>query len=197
MMAEVSKAYADQAQTPILNMLNARWFILSEGKIAMRNPAANGKAWFVDQLRFVPNADAEIAALKGLDTKTAAVADARFKAQLDGSALGTGTAQLSHYAPNELHYTVQTDKGGVLVLSEIYYPGWTATLDGQPVEIGRVNYVLRALRSPAGRHELRLEFRPTSVATTDAIAYAALALLALALAFALWRTWQQARISKN
>ena len=85
----------------------------------------------------------------------------------------------------------------MLVLSEIYYPGWTATLDGQPVEIGRVNYVLRALRIPAGRHELRLEFRPTSVAATDAVAYAALALLALALAFALWRTWQQARISKD
>ena len=183
--------------TPLLNMLNMKWVILSDGNIALRNTHANGNAWFVDRLRFVPNADAEIAALKGLDTKTAAVADARFKAQLDGSPLGTGTAQLSHYAPNELHYTVQTDKGGVLVLSEIYYPGWTATLDGQPIEIGRVNYVLRALRIPAGRHELRLEFRPTSVATTDAIAYAALALLALALAFALWRTWQQARISKN
>ena len=191
MMAEVSKAYADQAQTPILNMLNARWFILSEGKIAMRNPAANGNAWFVDQLRFVPNADAEIAALKGLDTKTAAVADVRFKTQLDGSPLGTGSVQLTHYAPNELHYTAQTDKGGVLVLSEIYYPGWTATIDGRPVDLGRVNYVLRALRVPAGRHDIRLEFRPTSVAATDAVAYAALALLALALGFALWRSWRQ------
>ena len=119
------------------------------------------------------------------------MADVRFKAQLDGSPLGTGSVQLTHYAPNELHYTAQTDKGGVLVLSEIYYPGWTATIDGRPVDLGRVNYVLRALRVPAGRHDIRLEFRPTSVAATDAVAYAALALLALALSFALWRSWRQ------
>ena len=67
-----------------------------------------------------------------------------------------------------------------MVLSEIYYPGWTATLDGQPVEIGRVNYVLRALKVTPGQHKLHLEFKPASIAKTDTVAYIALALTIIA-----------------
>ena len=70
-------------------------------------------------------------------------------------------------------------RGGLVVFSEIYYPGWTATIDGQPAELGRANYVLRALKVPAGSHKVVLEFRPASVRTTNAIAYAALAVVML------------------
>ncbi len=164
---------------PVMNMLNTKYFIFGSGQTAtpILNPAANGNGWFVTDLKFVKDADGEMAALTGLDTKHKAVADARFKAQLDGTALDSGLVQLTSYEPNLLKYTVDTKKGGVAVFSEIYYPGWTATIDGQPAELGRVNYVLRALKIPAGKHEVVMEFRPASVSTTNAIGYAALALV--------------------
>ncbi len=166
---------------PALNMLNTKYFIFGSGQHAqaIENPYANGNAWFVDELKFVANADAEMQTLQKLDTKHQAVADERFKAQLDGSKLGKGTVKITAYAPNELHYNVESEQGGVVVFSEIYYPGWTATIDGQPAEPGRVNYVLRALKVPAGKHQVKLEFRPASVNITNRIAYAALAIIML------------------
>ena len=132
---------------------------------------------FVEKLTYVKNADEEMAALAHLDTKHEAVAAERFKKQLGEGALGTGTVKLTSYAPNELHYDVESANGGLVVFSEIYYPGWTAKVDGQEVELGRVNYVLRAMRMPAGKHKVVLEFRPKTVDVTNTIAYVALVLI--------------------
>ena len=178
--------------TPVLNMLNMKWVILSGGNIALRNTHANGNAWFVNEVKFADNADAEIRALGKLDTKHQAVADVRFKSQLEGATDGQGRIELKQYTPNELRYTSENSKAGVAVFSEIYYPGWTATIDGQPVEVARVNYVLRALRIPAGRHEIVFSFRPTSVSTTEVIAYVAFALLSAGFLCAAWRQWRTA-----
>lgn len=167
--------------TPVLNMLNTKYFIFGKGDVAVRNYGANGNAWFVKSLNFVKGADAEINALNGMDTKHVAVADESFRAQLDGTALGEGKATLTDYTPDTMQFDVQTAKGGVMVLSEIYYPGWTATIDGESVDLGRVNYVLRALKVPAGNHKVVLAFHPTSVAVTDTIAYIAIALIIIGL----------------
>lgn len=178
-------------QTPVMNMLNTKYVIVGQGAFALRNLQANGNAWFVDRLAFVKGADAEMAALGGLDTKHAAVADEAFRAALDGSALGSGTVRLTSYAPNRLAYSVDCGKGGVMVFSEIYYPGWTATVDGKPAELGRVNYVLRAMKVPAGHHEVVLEYLPASVGTTNAVAYAAIALILLGLVVAIVLTFRR------
>ena len=69
-----------------------------------------------------------------------------------------------------------------MVFSEIYYPGWTATVDGEPVEVGRVNYVLRAIKVKPGNHKVILNFDPQTVKTTEVIAYIAYALLILVIA---------------
>ena len=191
LLAAVMQRVPTDSIAPTLNMLNAKWFMLSQGRMAVENPAANGNAWFVQSLKMVEGADAEIDELKNIDNKRAAVADKRFAAALEGSALGEGTAKLNTYAPNELHYTVESEKGGLVVFSEIYYPGWTATIDGQPAELGRANYILRALKVPAGKHEVVLEFRPTTVSTSNAISYAMLALLLLGFGFAAWRSRKQ------
>ena len=135
----------------------------------------------------MPTADAEMAALHQLDTKHAAVADARFRAQLDGSPLGQGTVKLTAYAPNQLSYDIESSQGGVVVFSEIYYPDWSVTIDGQPATLGRANYVLRALKVPAGRHHVTMEFRPASIGHTNRIAYAAQALTVLLLLGAILR----------
>lgn len=185
---DLSRANGDSIM-PVLNMLNMKYAIFGSGAqaVAVFNPHANGNGWFVERISFVKDADAEMAGLKGLDTKRAAVADERFKAVLDAPRLGQGSVKLTEYEPNELHYDVASDKGGVVVFSEIYYPGWTAAIDGRPAELGRVDYVLRALRVPAGSHKVVLEFRPASVAATEAVAYAAIALIVLGFLFALLR----------
>ncbi|MCH5182038.1 MAG: YfhO family protein, partial [Prevotellaceae bacterium] len=175
--------------TPCLNMLNAK-YVIFRPDVYVENPRANGAGWFVDRLTFAPDADAEMKALGTLDTKREAVADERFRAALDGSALDSGSVRLTFYEPNEQVYSVTSRKGGVVVLSEIYYPGWTATIDGKPAETGRVNYVLRAVRVPAGHHTLRMTFRPASVARTEAAGYAALALILAGLLAALGLQWR-------
>jgi hypothetical protein len=161
---------------PVLNMLNTKYFIFGQKQqaFAVENIYHNGNGWFVDKLDFVPNADKEMAALHGMDTKREAVADERFRGALETQTLGQGTVELTSYAPNEMHYKVQSEAGGVVVFSEIYYPGWTATIDGNEAELGRANYVLRALRVPAGEHEIVMEFRPASVSTTDSVAFLAI-----------------------
>ncbi len=168
---------------PVLNMLNMKYMILplqDGGKTEIKNPYANGNAWFVSEVRYVDDADAELAGLKGLDTKHVAVADKRFESTL-GTATEDSTAMvtLTSYKANELQYDVESQKGGVLVFSEVYYPGWTCTVDGQSVEIGRVDYVLRAVRIDGGKHHVVLTFKPRSENITETIAYSALGLLAL------------------
>lgn len=174
---------------PVLNMLNTKYFIFGTGSNAqaLLNPYANGCGWYVRNLHFVKNADAEINGLTGLDTKHAAVADERFRSLLDGTPLDSGSVTLKTYDTNRLTYEVESKRGGVVAFSEIYYPGWTATIDGTPVEPARINYVLRALKVPAGRHEVIMEFRPLSVIVTNSIGYAALGLIILLFVFALWR----------
>ena len=80
---------------------------------------------------------------------------------------------------------METAKGGVLVFSEIYYPGWTVSIDGKPAELGRVNYVLRALKVPAGKHKVEMEFRPATVSTTSTLGYVGLLIVVLLFAAAL------------
>ncbi|MBR1732339.1 MAG: YfhO family protein [Alloprevotella sp.] len=195
----VNDAQGDMAQvpgdslSPAINMLNAKYFIFgSRAEQVVLNPYANGNGWFVSQLRFVKDADAEMQALQaGLDTKREAVADEAFRSVLDGSPLDSGTVRLLQREANRLQYEITSPRGGVAVLSEVYYPGWTATIDGQPAEIGRVNYILRALKVPAGAHAVTLEYRPATVRTTETVAFIAIALIFLALIAAAFMQWRR------
>ena len=176
---------------PVLNMLNTKYAILGgrEGsKIPVMNPWANGNAWFINKVQYVDDADAEIAALHGLDTKHVAVVDKKFSQILGNEAQQPDTTAritLTAYEANRLGYEVTSQKGGVVVFSEIYYPGWTCTIDGTETEIARADYVLRAVRIPAGKHTVVMTFDPQTVHITEAVAYGALAILALLLVFAI------------
>ena len=118
-----------------------------------------------------------------IDVRHEAVADKKFEAALGQAKANDSTAivKLDKYEPNNLQYTIESKKGGVVVFAEIYYPGWTATIDGQPAELGRVNYILRALNVKAGKHTVVLDFHPTSISTTETIAYIAIVILLLAI----------------
>lgn len=165
---------------PVINMLNTRYFIVSE-TMPLPNPYAQGNAWFVNKVSYVADANQELAGLRQADLRHEAVADKQFETVLgQATALDSAaTVRLDSYEPNELKYSVSSSTGGLLVFSEIYYPGWTATVDGQPAELGRVNYVLRAMHIDGGNHEVVLTFKPQSVKTTETIAYIAMAVLAL------------------
>ena len=167
---------------PVINMLNTKYFIVSDD-MALPNPYAQGNAWFVDQLKYVADANEELAGLKQVDLRHEAVADRKFEAMLGQAAAADSTASvhLDSYEPNLLKYTVDSQTGGVLVFSEIYYPGWKATVDGEETELGRVNYVLRAMRIAPGSHHVELSFFPQTVKNTETIAYVALIAMALLL----------------
>lgn len=167
---------------PVLNMLNTKYFIMPlQGRqtVPVQNPYAYGNAWFVDKVSYAANANEEMDMIGKLNLRHEAVADAKFKQQLGGSVPqdDTSIVKMVQYKPNNLAYEVKSNKGGVIVFSEIYYPGWTATVDGQPVELGRVDYVLRALNVKPGSHKIVLDFHPTSIKKTETIAYISYALL--------------------
>ncbi len=167
---------------PVLNMLNTKYFILplqNNQTVPLQNPYAFGNAWMIDRISYVDNANAELDALAHIDLKHEAVADKRFQSVLGQSQPQGNVAKavLTKYAPDQLTYSLETDKGGILVFSEVYYPEWTATVDGHPVEVGRVNYLLRAIHVKPGRHEVVLSFFPQSVRRTELVAYIAYALL--------------------
>ena len=165
----------------VLNMLNTKYFIYPGAQTPVQNPYAYGNAWFVDKVEYVDNANQELDALANLNLRHEAVADKQFKEILgEAAALDSAqTVELTGYEPNQLTYQVNSATGGVLVLSDIYYPGWTAEVDGTEVEIGRVNYVLRALRLTPGSHQVVLSFFPKTIDNTETIAYVAMALLFL------------------
>ena len=99
------------------------------------------------------------------------------------------------YEPNKLTYEVETGKGGIVVFSEIYYPGWTVTVDGVEQELGRVDYVLRALQVKPGKHEVVLSFFPKSVEQTERVAYAAYVALLAVLLLLGWTAYRRRRQS--
>lgn len=183
---EASQTGGDMSQAngqayPVLNMLNARWFIMPAqggGTLPLYNPHALGNAWFVDSVVYVSNANEEIEALHTLYPADVAVVDNKFK-DLISDPQARGTITLKSYEPNHLIYEANAPKSGVVVFSEIYYPGWQATIDGEEVEIGRADYILRALNVPAGQHTIEFVFNPRSLRITETIAYIALALLGL------------------
>ena len=202
----ISKAGGDMTQVegdsvyPVLNMLNTKYFILPlQGgqSVPLENPYTYGNAWFVNHVRYVANANEELDAIGSLDLRHEAVADQKFKEQL-GESVPQDTVSLSFvriktYEPNQLTYEVESAKGGVVVFSEIYYPGWTATVDGVEQTLGRVNYVLRALQVKPGKHEVVLSFFPKSIDHTETIAYISYVVLLLLILWLGWTTYRRRR----
>ncbi|GAB3803959.1 YfhO family protein [Spirosoma humi] len=172
----------------ILNMLNAKYVIQNgpanpndpqqapAGPMALPNPEVMGAAWFVGHVQQVADADEEMAAMKTLNPRDSAVVDKRFAAQL-GNLPGTldhsgSTIQLTSYRPDKLMYEVNAARDGLAVFSEIYYRGdsdWQAFIDGKAAAHLRANYVLRALRIPAGKHSVEFRFDPPLARIGDTI----------------------------
>jgi hypothetical protein len=177
-----------------LNMLNTKYIIVSgqnNTQQLLRNPNALGNAWFVDEIKWVNNADEEIAALANINPAKTAVIDKRFEtAELTNfeykvnnspamdSVGNSSSIKLTEYQPNRLKYESNADAEKLAVFSEIYYPkGWYVSIDGKEVDIVRANYILRAMLIPAGKHTIEFRFDPQSFKITEQIAWSGYILL--------------------
>ncbi|MBR6883177.1 MAG: YfhO family protein, partial [Bacteroidales bacterium] len=196
--------HLSQGHMPVIGMLNAKYLIVpDEGQIAIQlNPYALGNAWFVEKLVLADGAQAESDALNTIDVATTAVLDkefARFAVNPEPGIAPDAEVHLTSWTPKQLDYDATTSTPGTLVFSEIYYPyGWKATIDGQPAEHFRVNYLLRALNVPAGSHHITFLFDPDSVRKGDAIATTCVVLMyLLILAIAGWGVYRSRKKRKD
>ncbi|SFQ32066.1 YfhO family protein [Hymenobacter arizonensis] len=169
----------------VLNMLNTRYLITGDPKQPVqRNPGALGNAWFVSEVKTVNSPDEEMTALNTLNPATEAVVDAsKFPQQKAATYDITGaTIKLTGYSPDELKYSYQSPRNGMVVFSEIYYAdGWQAFLDGKPVPHLRADYVLRAMPVPAGSHTIEFRFEPNSYSVGNGVSLASSIALLLVL----------------
>lgn len=178
----------------VLNMLNTKYFIVPDNNrqpIAQYNPEHLGNAWFVEDFRIVPNADAEINAISEFTPSREAIIDARFEEFVAGKIFTKDSLsfiKLESYKPNHLVYSANCNEEGLVVFSEIYYPkGWNAFIDGKPIDHFRANYVLRAMVVPEGNHTIEFKFEPRSYYLGNKVSLASSALLLIFLALVLGR----------
>ena len=200
-MGDMTKLNGDSL-FPVLNMLNTRYFIMpvkGGQTVPIKNPYCYGNGWFVDKITYADNANGEMDGIGKLNLRHEAVADKKFEQTLGQSKEQTGeaTVNITSYKPNHLTYDVKSETGGIVVFSEIYYPGWTAAIDGKPAEVGRVNYVLRALQMPAGNHKVELMFYPKSIDNTETIAYIAYAVLFIGIAIGIFLNRKKEKTEKK
>ncbi len=173
----------------VLNMLNTKYLILPVGEegnsaIPIKNEVANGHAWLIKKVHVVQSADSEIVTLKRIDTKTEAVMNSRFAetAKTKVNYDGNGNIRLLTYEANHLTYEYETSAEEFAVFSEIYYAkGWDATIDGQPTPHVQVDYVLRGMAIPAGKHKIEFRFEPSTYKTGNNVAFAGSILLIVTL----------------
>jgi hypothetical protein len=201
----------------VYNMLNTKYIIQTNEQgedVALLNPDANGNAWFIKKLKVVKTADEEMKALDSLRTKDEAVILSsetekyqrgfvtnpyakiqNFDFQRDSIA----KIDLIEYKPNHLKYKSNNSNKGLAVFSEMYYEhGWNATIDGKETPIYRVNYALRGLDVPAGKHTIEFKFEPQVVKTGSTIVlFSSIGMLLLLIGGIYFETKQEERAKKK
>jgi hypothetical protein len=196
---QTAKTYQDidsvLALCPSLNMLNTRYLIYDPGQPPLFNAHAFGNCWFAGKVEIVDNADAEIAALDRINPLQTAVVDKRFSAELNGFSLqleSTDSIVLEKYRPGRLTYKSRANTEQLAIFSEIYYqPGWKVKIDGKEATHFRADWILRAMRVPAGEHSIVFEFHPdryiTAAYVSSFSSFFILALLVAAIGYSYWK----------
>lgn len=174
------------SQLSVINMLNTKYLIYDTNSQPLVNSNSLGNAWFVNDIKLVENADKEITSLANFNPKRECILNKKFENNLEGfkSGSGEGSIKLTEYKPNYLKYEALAANGKQLaVFSEIYYPkGWNSYVDGKPVKHFAVNYVLRALVLPEGKHVVEFKFEPDSYFIGNKVSLASSVLLIIAIA---------------
>jgi len=153
----------------ILNMLNTRYVVVKRNDLPSENPHANGNVWWVNEVQQVHSANEELLGLGKLNTKHQAIVDVQANAVSLSRSYNTDSIdriEMTQYGTKEIQYVSNSAHKGFAVFSEIYYPeGWTCTIDGKEAKYCAVNYVLRGMEVPAGKHEIIWRFEPKSFST--------------------------------
>ena len=149
---------------------------LGDGVNIFENEGAAGRAWIVHSAREVgPDPEREIfsdsrsAGQEILDLLDAGDVDPRETALLESpppnleTPEAPSTASVTEYEANRMEVETSTDAAGLLVMSEVYYPGWNAYVDGERVEVERANFLFRAVPVPAGEHTVELRYESRSL----------------------------------
>ena len=195
----IENQLSQKLNLPILNMLDAKYFLAPEGNAAntftvQRNETALGACWFVKAINYVNGAAAEMNALSNFNPADTAIVDASFK-KIAGTVTGSGSSskiQLVSYDNDDIKYASQSNTAGFAVFSEIYYPkGWKAYIDGKESPYCKVNYVLRGMPVPAGKHEIEFKFHPSSFYTGQTLIYVGNIILLLCIVVAVYWYWKR------
>lgn len=180
---------------PVLDMLNTKYFIVPDSAAGQLKPvlrsSALGNAWFVKDIKYVEGADEEMSAITSFQPKDTVIVQNSFATLIGKSVANldsTAAIELVKYHPDNLSYKYKTKTDGVAVFAEIWYDkGWNAYLDGMKVPYFRANYILRAMKLPAGEHQLEFKFEPKSYLIGDKISLLASVILILTAGFAFYR----------
>ena len=159
-----------------------------EQSIALKNPQANGNVWFIKNVKTVANSDEEITGLATVNTKSEIIVQQKNKelAPVSNTYKGDGNIKLNSYKANHLVYESDSKDKNFAVFSEIYYPkGWNAYIDGALTPHTCVNYVLRGMEVPAGKHKIEFKFEPNTYKTANTVALigSIIALLSIVIGF--------------
>jgi hypothetical protein len=204
----------------VLNMLNTKYVIVPNGgpgggPAVFPNPTALGNGWFVDEVQWAKTADEEILAMNApllgdtsrtegnWNPRRTAVMRSSFQQSLGNAPIAKDSAAFVRLAPNgyglnNITYESSNSREGLAVFSDIFYPhGWKAFIDGKEVPILKANYVLRALRGPAGNHKIEFKFHPKSFYTGNTIALISSLLLYGLLGAALFMWYRREKGSRK
>ncbi|MCJ7756748.1 MAG: hypothetical protein MUP24_01270 [Gillisia sp.] len=187
--------YIAKNNLPILNMLNVKYIIVptEEGPQAQQNPEAFGNAWFVENIKWVSNANEEILKLGETDLVKTAVINNKFKDQIPSTLDFDPSAQIEliEHEPNRLVYRSSAAKDQLVVFSEMYYGhGWNSFIDDKETPHISANYALRAMMVPAGEHIITFKFEPEVVKTGSSIALISSIILGLLLLGGIYFTFK-------
>lgn len=159
----------------VINMLNAKYVIQEQGgqAVAMRNPGALGNCWFVKGIKWVPGPVEEMKGLDDFNPADTAIVDQKYKqlAGNPGPADSSDYIRQTHFDNDTIMYQSRSKSDRIAVFSEIYYKDWKTYIDGKPAANFKANYVLRALKVPAGTHEISFHFEPAIILVTRDIGF--------------------------
>ena len=196
-LADLADFYLYQGKMAPLNLLNVKYVITQDEEGAEQvqiNPQANGNVWFVQNVKFVPDANAEIIALENLNTLQTAVVQDNYKSLIEKQLFTedtTATIKLTEHKPNYLKYESSSQNERLAVFSEVYYPdGWNAYIDGEKASYFKADYILRAMMVPEGRHTIEFKFEPQVVETGGTISLASNIILLLIILGALFMSFR-------
>ena len=178
-------------------MLNTKYLIINPDAAPIINQGALGNAWFVNEIKIVPNADEEIKAMNDFNPENTVIVDERFKDQVAGFtpvADAGATIRLESFKLNDLVFKSTTSSPQLAVFSEIHYDkGWNVYVDGQKAEYFRANYVLRGMKIPAGTHTIQWKFEPEVYAKGERVSLISSSLMILLLIGAGYMEWKKSR----